>query len=232
MPVAVGAATRRAAFDVIRLRLGRFRNRIATFASISVIALRPVRDERDGNSGLGRADAHVRNAIRRRAEVRMQPAIASDEIDEGGRLRIDRRARDVLIPPVARWKERSPTKVIRQLHRASRRRWRSWRWLRRRRRTGRRRRWFIRRGGPGCKRCRRDRRLLCVAGAAYEERANNDGEGSRRTTRLAIGFRQSQKTSNACASGDGVNLWELRPDGIVRISNLCSVLRKIPGGPT
>ena len=199
MPVAVGAAPRRAAFDVVRLRLGSFRNRIATLASISVIALRPVRDERDGHSGFGRADTHVRNAVRRRAEVRMQPAIASDEVDEGGRLRIDRRPRDVLIPPIARWKERPPTEIIRQLHRASRRRRRrgrlrrrrwSWRRLRcrrgswRRRRTCRRRRWFARRGGDGCHRCRRGRRQVGVTAAAYKERANNDGESSRRTTML------------------------------------------------
>ena len=72
-----------AAFDVVRLRLGCFRNRISTFASISVIALGTVHDEGDGHAGLGRADTHVWNTVRRRTEIRMQPPIAPDEVDEG-----------------------------------------------------------------------------------------------------------------------------------------------------
>ena len=48
----------------------------------------------------------------------MQRAIAPDEIDVGIRLRIDGSRGDVLVPPVARRKQRTSSEIISELDRA------------------------------------------------------------------------------------------------------------------
>ena len=45
----------------------------------------------------------------------MQRPRAADEVDEGVRLRIERRATDVLVPPVVRRKQASAAKIVIQL---------------------------------------------------------------------------------------------------------------------
>ena len=89
VPVAIGAAARLAALDVVPLRFCRRGNRIATLAAISRVALGAVCDEGDRHARLSGSHTHVWNAVRRRPEVGMQPAIAPDKTDVRARPRID-----------------------------------------------------------------------------------------------------------------------------------------------
>ena len=111
MTIAAGAAARNAPFDVVRLRLRFFRNRIAGRTPRRPgIALAAVRRPRRLHERLIAGHDDVRNAVRRRPEIRMDlPRRArtrrgppADEIDERRRLRIERRGADVLVPPVRR----------------------------------------------------------------------------------------------------------------------------------
>src|SRR5690349_1074284 len=107
MTIAVRAAAWHAALDVVRLRARRVWNRITGLAAPARIALVAVAHERDGRARFRLPDAHVRDAVRRRAEIGMGSARAPDAVDERGRLRVDGRAADVLIPPVVGRKERA-----------------------------------------------------------------------------------------------------------------------------
>src|SRR5688572_11210849 len=100
MTIAPAAAARYTALDEVRLRLRGFGKRITSDAARSAVALAAVRDERDGHARLASADAHVRDAVGRGAEVRVRRPRAADVVDERVRLRIQRRRADVLIPPV------------------------------------------------------------------------------------------------------------------------------------
>ena len=79
-----------APFDEVRLRLRDVRYGISIFAAKPCIAFVPVVDECHGNAKLAGTHPDVWNAIWRRTEVGMSAACASDEIDVGIRLRIDR----------------------------------------------------------------------------------------------------------------------------------------------
>jgi len=81
------------------------------------VALVAIVHERDGGARLRAADAHVGDAVRRRVEVGMRRAGASDAVDERRRLRIDRRCADVLIPSVVGREERTSVEVVSQGHR-------------------------------------------------------------------------------------------------------------------
>ena len=85
---------------------------IAGLRAKPAIAFVAVVDERDRRARLAAADADVRNAVRRRTEVRMERARAADEVDERVRLRIDRRAGDLLVPPVVGRKGPAPIKIV------------------------------------------------------------------------------------------------------------------------
>src|SRR5438128_2396628 len=111
MAIAVEAAARHPALDEVRLRLRGVGNRIARLASIPRVALAAVVDEGHRGARRGPAHADVRDAVRRRTEVGMRRARPSNEVDVRIRPRIDRRAADLLIPPVVWWKELPRAKV-------------------------------------------------------------------------------------------------------------------------
>ena len=107
------------AFNPVRLCDGRVGNRVErkTLPGVEVdtIAFIPV-VEANGLLRLRAVDDHVRETVnlcaaRRNvpAEVGMETTCAADELNECGRARIDRRVRDVEIPPVAGWKQRQRT---------------------------------------------------------------------------------------------------------------------------
>ena len=109
------AAAGAPALDEVGLRLRGVGNRIAALRAKAVVALVAVVDERHGHARLAAADADVRNAVRRRAEVGMRGPRAADEVDERIRLRIERRAGDLLVPPVVRRKQAPAGKIVIEL---------------------------------------------------------------------------------------------------------------------
>src|SRR4029077_4245778 len=88
---------------------------IAGLSAEARIAFAAVIDKGDRHAGLAAADARVGDAVRRRPEVGMRAARAPDEVDVGVRLRIDRRRRNVLVPPVVRWKKLAAAEVVGEL---------------------------------------------------------------------------------------------------------------------
>src|SRR3954469_14492740 len=110
VPIAVGAAARNGAFDVTRLRLRFHWNRVARrTARRRVIALVAIRGPRRCHERLIARNDDVRDAVRGRTEIWMQPPRrrwirrrpSAHEVDERGGIRIHGRGRDVLVPPVA-----------------------------------------------------------------------------------------------------------------------------------
>src|SRR5262249_49060790 len=103
--ITAGSPTSDTSFDEIGLRPCGVRNRITILAAGASVAFVAVIHERDRDARLAAAHSYIWNAVRRRTEVRMRSTRASNEIDVGVRLWIDRRRRNVLVPPVVRRKQ-------------------------------------------------------------------------------------------------------------------------------
>src|SRR6476660_2454946 len=114
MPIAARSSAGNAAFNEIRLRPRGVRQRIPVLTAETDIAFVAIVDKRDRNANLGGTHANVRNPIRRRTEVRMSSTCTTNETDVGIRLRIHGRRRNVLVPPVVRWKKLATAEVIRK----------------------------------------------------------------------------------------------------------------------
>ena len=135
MPIAIGAAAGAAALDEVRLRLRRVRNRVAALRARSRCRFR----RRSRRTSPARA---ARCRRRRRTECRTaagrsrdaERPRAADEVDERVGLRIDRRAGDLLVPPVVRRKQAPAAKIVIELDGGRRRNVAGRRGRRRRRR--------------------------------------------------------------------------------------------------
>src|SRR5258705_12364547 len=112
MAIAAGSTAGHTTLDEVRLRLRSVRHRITVLPAKSGIALAAVIDEGDRHTRLAAADSDIRNAVRRRAKVGMGAASAPDEVDVCIRLRIDRRGRNGLVPPVDRRKQLSAAEIF------------------------------------------------------------------------------------------------------------------------
>ena len=93
----------------MRLCAGLVGNRIAGQPGRTGVALAAVSDKRQRHARLSTIDDDVGEAVWRRTEIGMQTPdggrirrrSAADEVDQRRRARIDRRRRDVQVPPVA-----------------------------------------------------------------------------------------------------------------------------------